>query len=109
MSVTTTIPLSRGAPSLDIVDIEGLSEAAARAFENDPAGIAGYGTSIGYPPLRKLIAEWHGVAENRVLVTNGSLQADAFLFDELAKPGPTSSSSGRATTVPCSGYASAAR
>jgi DNA-binding transcriptional MocR family regulator len=87
MSVTTTIPLSRGAPSLDIVDIEGLSEAAARAFENDPAGIAGYGTSIGYPPLRKLIAEWHGVAENRVLVTNGSLQADAFLFDELAKPG----------------------
>ncbi len=62
VSVTTTIPLSRGAPSLDIVDIEGLSEAAARAFENDPAGIAGYGTSIGYRPLRKLIAEWHGVA-----------------------------------------------
>ncbi len=87
MSVTTTIPLSRGAPSLDIVDIEGLSEAAARAFENDPAGIAGYGTSIGYRPLRKLIAEWHGVEESRVLVTNGSLQADAFFFDELAKPG----------------------
>ena len=87
MSVTTTISLSRGAPSLDIVDIEGLSEAAARAFENDPAGIAGYGTAIGYRPLRKLIAEWHGVEEDRVLVTNGSLQADAFLFDELVKPG----------------------
>jgi 2-aminoadipate transaminase len=41
MSVTTTISLSRGAPSLDIVDIEGLSEAAVRAFENDPGGIAG--------------------------------------------------------------------
>ena len=87
MSVTTTISLSRGAPSLDIVDIEGLSEAAVRAFENDPGGIAGYGTAIGYRPLRKLIAQWHGVDEDRVLVTNGSLQADAFLFDELAKPG----------------------
>ncbi|MGD0198759.1 MAG: PLP-dependent aminotransferase family protein [Solirubrobacteraceae bacterium] len=87
MSVTTSIPLSRGAPSLDIVDIDGLSEAAARAFENDPAGIAGYGTSVGYPRLRRLIAEWHGVDERRVLVTNGSMQADAFLFDELAKPG----------------------
>ena len=87
MSVTTTIPLSRGAPSLDIVDIEGLTEAAVRAFENDPAGVAAYGTSVGYRPLRRLIAESHGVDESRVLVTNGSMQADAFLFDELATPG----------------------
>jgi DNA-binding transcriptional MocR family regulator len=87
MSVTTTISLSRGAPSLDIVDIDGLREAAASAFENDPGGLAGYGTAIGYRPLRKLIADWHGVEEDRVLVTNGSLQAAAFLFDELARPG----------------------
>ena len=46
-----------------------------------------YGTSIGYPPLRKLIAERHQVDPSRVLVTNGSMQADAFLFDALIEPG----------------------
>jgi DNA-binding transcriptional MocR family regulator len=46
-----------------------------------------YGTSIGYVPLRRCIAEQHGVAESRVLVTNGSMQADAFLFDALVQPG----------------------
>jgi 2-aminoadipate transaminase len=87
VSTQTTIPLSRGAPSLDIIDIDGLREAAARAFANDPGGATGYGTSVGYLPLRRLIAEWHGVDEEQVLVTNGSMQADAFLFDELAGEG----------------------
>jgi DNA-binding transcriptional MocR family regulator len=87
VSATTTIPLSRGAPSLDIIDIEGLHEAAARAFANDPAGATGYGTGVGYLPLRRLVAEWHDVDEAQVLLTNGSMQADAFLFDELVSPG----------------------
>src|SRR6202034_574328 len=38
-------------------------------------------------PLRDWIAEHHGVAPERVLVTNGSMQADAFLFDALVTPG----------------------
>ena len=83
----TTISFARGAPSLDIIDVEGLKEAAARAFSNDPGGATAYGTSIGYVPLRKWIAEQHGVAPENVLVTNGSMQADAFLFDELVAPG----------------------
>jgi DNA-binding transcriptional MocR family regulator len=82
-----SISFARGAPSLDIVDVEGLRAAAERAFANDPAGLTGYGTSIGYPPLRAWIAEQHGVEPERVLVTNGSMQADAFLFDELVKTG----------------------
>lgn len=81
------ISFARGAPSLDIVDIEGLREAADRAFRSDPAGMAAYGTAVGYPPLRTWIAEQHGVSPDRVLVTNGSLQADAFLFDALVRPG----------------------
>jgi DNA-binding transcriptional MocR family regulator len=84
-----TISFARGAPSLDIVDVEGLRAAADRAFQNDPAGMTGYGTSVGYPPLREWIAEQHGVAPERVLVTNGSMQADAFLFDALVTPGDT--------------------
>src|SRR3954454_5465290 len=82
-----TISFARGAPSLDIVDVEGLREAAQLAFDNDPAGTTAYGTSVGYVPLREWIAEQHGVAVEQVLVTNGSMQADAFLFELLVQPG----------------------
>src|SRR5947208_9872674 len=83
----TSISFARGAPSLDIVDVAGLRAAATRAFDEDPAGITAYGTSVGYPPLRQWIADKHGVTIDRVLLTNGSLQADAFLFDRLVRPG----------------------
>jgi DNA-binding transcriptional MocR family regulator len=82
-----TISFARGAPSLDIIDVDGLREAAARAFERDPAGMTAYGTAVGYPPLRRWIAERAGVDESQVMITNGSMQADAFLFDELVRPG----------------------
>jgi 2-aminoadipate transaminase len=81
------ISFARGAPSLDIVDLEGLRAAADRAFSNDPGGMTAYGTSVGYPPLREWIAERHQVGPEQVLVTNGSMQADAFLFDALVEPG----------------------
>jgi 2-aminoadipate transaminase len=84
-----TISFARGAPSLDIVDVEGLRESAQQAFEADPGGTTAYGTSVGYVPLRKWIAEQHGVGVEQVLVTNGSMQADAFLFDELVSDGDT--------------------
>ena len=82
-----TISFARGAPSLDIVDVEGLSEAAQRAFADDPAGTTAYGTSVGYVPLREWIAAQHGVDVDQVLVTNGSMQADAFLFQLLVNAG----------------------
>jgi DNA-binding transcriptional MocR family regulator len=82
-----TISFARGAPSLDIVDVNGLRDAAVRAFESDPAGTTAYGTSVGYPRLRTWIADRHGVEPERVLVTNGSMQADAFLFEHLVRPG----------------------
>src|SRR5436190_18390420 len=82
-----TISFARGAPSLDIVDQEGLKEAAQRAFTNDPGGTFAYGTSVGYVPLREWIAEQQGVEPEQVLVTNGSMQADAFLFQLLVGPG----------------------
>ena len=82
-----TISFARGAPSLDIVDVDGLRDAATRAFTNDPAGATAYGTSIGYVPLRRWIAEQHGVDDAQVLVTNGSMQADAFLFATVVTAG----------------------
>jgi 2-aminoadipate transaminase len=85
-AMADTISFARGAPSLDIVDVEGLREAAQLAFEHDPAGTTAYGTSVGYVPLREYIAEQHGVEVDQVLVTNGSMQADAFLFETLVRP-----------------------
>jgi DNA-binding transcriptional MocR family regulator len=82
-----TISFARGAPSLDIIDVNGLRDAAVRALESDPAGATAYGTSVGYPRLRAWIADRHGVEPERVLVTNGSMQADAFLFEHLVHAG----------------------
>jgi 2-aminoadipate transaminase len=84
-----TISFARGAPSLDIVDVDGLREAAELAFTKDPAGTTAYGTSVGYVPLRQWIADKHSVPVEQVLVTNGSMQADAFLFALLVQPGET--------------------
>lgn len=81
------ISFARGAPSLDIVDVAGLKAAAARAFDTDPGGLTAYGTSVGYGPLRQWIADKHGVEVDQVLVTNGSLDADWFLFTHLVQPG----------------------
>src|SRR3712207_215580 len=81
------VSFARGAPSLDIVDVEGLREAAQQAFDEDAAGTTAYGTSVGYVPLREWIAAKHGVETDQVLVTNGSMQADAFLFQLLVQAG----------------------
>jgi DNA-binding transcriptional MocR family regulator len=80
------ISFARGAPSLDIVDVQGLREAAMRAFDSDPQGTTAYGTSVGYQRLRTWIADRHGVEPERVIVTNGSMQADEFLFEHLVHP-----------------------
>src|SRR5215210_336862 len=89
--MTTTPPISfaRGAPSLDIVAVDDLRAAADRAFKNDPQGTFSYGTSGGYVPLRDWIAEYHGIEREQVVATNGSMQADAFLFELLVQAGDT--------------------
>jgi 2-aminoadipate transaminase len=87
--VTSVEPITfaRGAPSPDIMPADDVREAAARVLAADPAGALGYGVGTGYGPLREWIAERHGVETERVLVTNGSLQAGVMLFDELVEPG----------------------
>lgn len=89
MSPTDSISLARGAPSLDIVAVDELRAAADRAFQSDPAGTFAYGTSAGYKPLVEWIAQRQGVADEQVIATNGSMQADAFLFQLLVEPGDT--------------------
>jgi 2-aminoadipate transaminase len=81
------ISFARGAPSPDIMPAEQVREAAAVALARDPAGALSYGPGSGYPALREWIAERHGVAPERVLVTNGSLEAGIMLFRHLIEPG----------------------
>jgi 2-aminoadipate transaminase len=83
----TNISLARGAPSLDIIAVDDLRAAAQSAFERDPAGTFAYGTSAGYPHLLEWIAAKHEVEPDRIVATNGSMQADAFLFQTLVEPG----------------------
>ncbi|HEV8421239.1 MAG TPA: PLP-dependent aminotransferase family protein, partial [Actinomycetota bacterium] len=83
------ISFARGAPSPDITPPEALRVCADRVLRDDPAGALAYGAGSGYGPLRDWIAERHGVGPERVLVTNGSLQAGMLLFDLLVGPGDT--------------------
>jgi 2-aminoadipate transaminase len=83
----TNISLARGAPSLDIVAVDELRAAADRAFQRDPGGMCAYGTAPGYPRLLEWLAKQHEVEPDRLIATNGSMQADAFLFDTLVGPG----------------------
>jgi DNA-binding transcriptional MocR family regulator len=87
METPPLISFARGAPSLDIVAVDELREAAQAAFDIDPGGTTAYGTAIGYVPLREWIAEYQQVTPEQVVVTNGSMQADAFLFRLLVEPG----------------------
>jgi 2-aminoadipate transaminase len=81
------ISLARGAPSLDIIAVDDLRAAADRAFERDPNAAFSYGTSAGHTRLVAWIAAKHGVAPEQVVATNGSMQADAFLFQQTVGPG----------------------
>ena len=87
MTDYSNISLARGAPSLDIIAVDDLKAAAHAAFERDPAGTFAYGTSAGYPRLIEWVSNKHGVHPDQVVATNGSMQADAFLFQKVVQPG----------------------
>jgi 2-aminoadipate transaminase len=76
------VSLARGAPSLDLLPVAELADCARAAIERDPA-VLGYGPAGGYPPLRRRLAEQHGVDPERVVITNGSLQGFLFVANAL--------------------------
>ena len=83
-----TISFARGAPSADILPAEPVREAAARALESDWETALSYGTGRGHPGLCEWIAsQLHGVDPDRVMVTNGSMEAAALLFRYFVEPG----------------------
>lgn len=79
------IAFARGVPAPDMIPVNSIREAADRVLDRDGARVLSYGTGGGYPPLRELLAERHGVAPEQVIVTTGSLQGFAFLIQVLAR------------------------
>jgi DNA-binding transcriptional MocR family regulator len=84
---TELISFARGAPSADILPAEAVREAAQTALAEDWERALSYGTGIGHPGLCKWVAERHGIDDaSRVMITNGSLEAGALLFQHLVGP-----------------------
>ncbi|MDQ3729751.1 MAG: PLP-dependent aminotransferase family protein [Actinomycetota bacterium] len=81
------ISFARGAPSADILPVEAVREAAATALENDWQRALSYGTGTGHPGLAEWISGLHGVEPSQVMVTNGSMEAAAFVFQHYLEPG----------------------
>jgi 2-aminoadipate transaminase len=82
------ISFARGAPSADLLPADAVREAAQRALAEDWKRALSYGTGFGHPGLCEWIAtELHGVEAERVMATNGSMEAAALLFQYLVGPG----------------------
>ena len=77
------ISFARGAPAPECLAPGLLAECAAAALERDGTAILSYGSGGGYGPLREWLAERHGVAPGRVVITTGGLQGFVFYAAEL--------------------------
>jgi 2-aminoadipate transaminase len=82
-----TISFARGAPSADILPVEAVREAATAALRDDWERALSYGKGQGHVGLAEWIADRHSVKPEEVMVTNGSLEAGAMLFDHMLEPG----------------------
>jgi len=82
------ISFARGIPAPECLPVVELAECAKAALERDGRTILSYGSTLGYEPLREWIGERHGVAPERVVITNGSLQGFHFVLDHFAGRGP---------------------
>ena len=87
MSATSSIAFTRGVPPAEAFPVEDLADCAAGAVRNDPSVVLQYGKSSGYLPLRKWLAEQHGLDVEQVFVGNGSLQLMDLVCGLLLAPG----------------------
>lgn len=78
-----TIAFARGVPAPEMIPVDDIQAASEQVLSTDPVRILSYGTGGGYQPLREQVAEWHGVAPDRVILTPGSLQGLALLIQHL--------------------------
>jgi 2-aminoadipate transaminase len=85
--VPTAISFARGAPCPEALSGDLIANCTAAALAADATRVLSYGTGQGYPPLREVLAQEHGVSPEQVFVTNGSLQGYVFMLETLLSPG----------------------
>jgi DNA-binding transcriptional MocR family regulator len=76
------ISFARGAPAPELIPADQLAECAYAVAQRDGAKVFSYGPGGGYGPLREWVAERHGVASGRVVLTVGGLQGFVFFAAE---------------------------
>jgi len=75
------ISFAGGLPSPDLIDVEGISQAAAAVLKEDGRTALQYSTTEGYLPLRRFIADRYkkrlglDVSPDEILITSGSQQS----------------------------------
>src|SRR5919204_4833211 len=79
------ISFARGVPAPDCLPIQEIGECAQAALLRVERDTVQYGAAAGFPPLRELLAERHGVESSRVFASNGSLQGLVFLATHLLR------------------------
>lgn len=84
-----TIVFTRGVPPPEAFPTDELAQCFDAALHNDTAVVLQYGQQPGYPALRRQLAEEYGVADNEILIGNGSLQLQDLVSATLIKPGDT--------------------
>jgi 2-aminoadipate transaminase len=77
------ISFARGAPSADILPVDHVRAAAERALADDWERALSYGKGRGHLGLCEWIAEANDLEPEQVMVTNGSMEAAAFVFAQL--------------------------
>jgi len=82
-----TILFNRGVPANESFGIDEVKAAAAAVLASHGPAVLQYGPSLGFAPLREWLAERHGVAVDRVILGNGSLQLLEFLCLTQVRPG----------------------
>ena len=83
------IPFTRGVPSADLLPVDDLRAAVDTALTREPALALSYLGGAGHPGLRSWIGERHGVPAERVVASNGSLQAFLFIAELLVERSST--------------------
>jgi 2-aminoadipate transaminase len=79
------ISFARGVPGPDCLPIDEIGQCTLAVLARQERDAPQYGPPSGFPPLRRLLAERHGVEPEQVFVSNGSLQGLAFLWQHLLR------------------------
>jgi 2-aminoadipate transaminase len=73
------ISFARGVPAVEAFPQEELLLCTEKAIRGYGAQIFQYGSSLGFEPLRKLLAEEYGLAPDQILLSQGALQILDFI------------------------------